>query len=152
MTDTIHDHQDEDVREPAGSAPEVSTRKSRLPLAVAIGGAAVVLAAAAFALWPQSSSKPPVASPGFASGTTVDVVLTCHGAGTPCSGGVSAPDGTQWFWSTPVDETIPAAWETHQVTGSLVTDGDWGTVTYTSGLETITLFGGMQTPEHSYFG
>ncbi len=152
MTDTIHDHQDQDVREPAVSAPEGPTTPSRLPLVLAIGGAAVVLAAAAFAFWPHSSTKAPAATAGFASGTHVDVVLSCHGTGAPCSGGVTAPDGTQWFWSTTVDEAIPAGWQTHEVTGSLVTDGDWGTVTYSSGLETITLFGGMQTPEHSYFG
>jgi hypothetical protein len=78
-------------------------------------------------------------------------VLTCASS-APCSGGVTAPDGTQWFWSTTVDQSIPAKWQSHQVTGSLVTKGDWGTVTYTSGGETITLYGGMATPEHSYFG
>jgi hypothetical protein len=107
---------------------------------------------AAIAFWPESSSKPATPASGFASGTTVDMVLTCGGPAAPCSGGVTAPDGTQWVWSTTVDESIPTTWQSHQVTGQLVTDGEWGTVTYTAGGQTLTLFGGMNTPEHSYFG
>jgi hypothetical protein len=154
MTDTIQDQQLQDVREPAPSAsngtPTPST--SRLPVVLAVGGAVAVLAVAAIAFWPESSSTPAAAAPGFASGTTVDMVLTCGGPAAPCSGGVTAPDGTQWIWSTTVDQKIPTTWESHEVTGSLVTDGDWGTVTYTAGDQTITLFGGLATPEHSYFG
>ena len=45
--------------------------------------------------------------PGSPAGTTVDMVLSCGGPAAPCSGGVTAPDGTQWIWSTTVDQTIP---------------------------------------------
>ncbi|MGZ4726250.1 MAG: hypothetical protein ACXWB2_00880 [Acidimicrobiales bacterium] len=152
MTDTIQDQKVQDVRDPARSTPAGPPSRSRLPLVLAVGGAAVVLAAAAIAFWPQSSGKAPVAAAGFASGSTVDVVLSCSGPDAPCSGGVTAPDGTQWFWSTTVDQKIPATWQFHQITGSLVTNGDWGSVTYISGDQTVTLFGGMATPEHSYFG
>ncbi len=154
MTDTIQDHTPQDLEDRTSSTTTAgsSPTKSKLALVLAVGGAAAVLAVAAIAFWPESSSKPAAATAGFASGTSVDVVLTCAGPATPCSGGVTAPDGTQWFWSTTVDQAIPAKWQSNQVTGSLVTDDDWGTVTYTSGGETITLYGGMATPEHSYFG
>jgi len=154
MTDTIQD-QPQDLEDRTATSPSTtgsSPTKSRLPLVLAVGGAAAVLAVAAIAFWPESSSKPAAATAGFASGTSVDLVLTCSGPTAPCSGGVTAPDGTQWIWSTTVDESIPAKWQSHQVTGQLVTNGDWGTVTYTAGGETISLYGGMATPEHSYFG
>jgi hypothetical protein len=153
MTDTIQDHQPQDLEDATTSSASTtagSPTKSRLPLVLAVGGAAAVLAVAAIAFWPESSSKPAAAA-GFATGTSVDIVLTCASA-APCSGGTTAPDGSQWFWSTTVDQAIPAKWQSHQVSGTLVTDGDWGTVTYTSGGETISLYGGMATPEHSYFG
>ncbi len=154
MTDTIQDRQ-QDFEDPTASGPSTTTgapARSRLPVVLAVGGAVAVLAVAAIAFWPEPSSTPPAATAGFASGTTVDVVLTCSGPAAPCSGGVTAPDGTQWLWSTSVGQSIPAKWQSHQVTGQLVTDGEWGTVTYTASGETITLFGGMNTPEHSYFG
>ena len=154
MTDTIQD-QPQDLEDRTATSPSTtgsSPTKSRLPLVLAVGGAAAVLAVAAIAFWPESSSKPAAATAGFASGTSVDLVLTCSGPTAPCSGGVTAPDGTQWIWSTTVDESIPAKWQSHQVTGQLVTNGDWGTVTYTAGDQTISLYGGMATPEHSYFG
>jgi len=154
MTDTIQD-QPQDLEDRTATSPSTtgsSPTKSRLPLVLAVGCAAAVLAVAAIAFWPESSSKPAAATAGFASGTSVDLVLTCSGPTAPCSGGVTAPDGTQWIWSTTVDESIPAKWQSHQVTGQLVTNGDWGTVTYTAGGETISLYGGMATPEHSYFG
>ena len=152
MTDTIQDHQLQDVREPGPSASAEAPTRSRLPLVLAVGGAAAVLAVAAIAFWPESSSKPPAATSGFATGTTVDVVLTCAGPAAPCSGGVTAPDGTQWIWSTTVGQSIPTTWQGHEVNGSLVTNGDWGTVTYTAGDQTITVYGGLATPGHSYFG
>ena len=139
MTDTIQDHHPQDLDDRTTSSTSTSgssPTKSKLPLVLAVGGAAAVLAVAAIAFWPESSSKPAAATAGFASGTSVDVVLTCASPAAPCSGGVTAPDGSQWFWSTTVDQAIPAKWQSHQVTGSLVTQGDWGTVTYTSSGET----------------
>jgi hypothetical protein len=149
MTDTIQQNQVQDIEAPV--APPGGSR-SRLPLVVALGGAAVVVAAAAIAFWPSSSSTPPAPAPGFASGTTVDVVLSCSGPEAPCAGGVTAPDGTQWYWSTDVGQSIPSAWQTHQVSGSVVTDGEFGTVTFSAGGQTLTLLGGMVTPEHSFYG
>ena len=150
MTDTIQDHQQQDLQEP--TTPVEGPTMSKLPLVLAVGAAAAVLAMAAVAFWPESSSKPAVATAGFASGTTVEIVLHCAGPAAPCSGGATAPDGTQWFWSTTVDQSVPTSWQSHEITGSVVTNGDWGTVTYTAGDQTISLYGGMATPEHSYFG
>jgi hypothetical protein len=151
MTDTIQDPSVQDAEEPEASPTALGPR-SKLPVVIAIAGAAALLAVAAIAFWPTSSTKAPEPTPGFASGTTVEVVLSCDGPDTPCAGGVTAPDGTQWFWATPVDETVPTSWQSREITGSLVTDGEWGTVTYTSGDQSVTLFGGLATPEHSYFG
>ena len=148
MTDTIQDQQLQDVREPAPSASNgtPTPSRSRLPLVLAVGGAAAVLAVAAIAFWPESSSTPAAAAPGFASGTTVDMVLSCGGPAAPCSGGVTAPDGTQWIWSTTVDQKIPTTWESHEVTGSLVTDGDWGTVSYSAGARPSPCTGAWRPP------
>jgi hypothetical protein len=152
MTDTL-EHQEQPTHQTLDRPDQDATpSRSRLPLFVVLGGAAVVLAAAAIAFWPQSDPKPPVPASGFASGTTIDLVLTCPTADAPCSGGLTAPDGSQWYWSTDIGQTIPATWVAHEVTGHLQTDGEWGTVTYTSGQQSVTLVGGLASPEHSFFG
>jgi hypothetical protein len=150
MTDTIQDTQVHDIEAPVAARPGGS--RSRLPLVVALGGAAVVVAAAAIAFWPSSTTTQPAPPTGFASGTTVDLVLSCSGPDAPCAGGVTAPDGTQWYWSTDVGQEIPSTWESNQVSGSVVTDGEFGTVTFSAGGQSLALLGGMVTPEHSFYG
>ena len=157
MTDTLEHLQpftpEDDRVLDAVDHREAPAAPPRLPMALVIAGAAVVVASAIIAFWPHTTTTPDSTGPrGFASGTTVDLVLQCSGPDAPCTGTVTAPDQTQWFWSTDVGASVPAAWTSKHVIGHVQTNGEWGAVTFTSNGQSITLIGGMATPDHTFFG
>ena len=86
----------------------------------------------------------------FADGNSVEVVLRC--TATSCIAGTTDTQGAQWNWITTNGESVPGAWLTADVTGTVKVDSEWGDATFTAGDRSIVVVGGKATPEHTFFG